>query len=139
VVAATNQDLERAIGTRQFRPDLYYRLSVFPIRIPPLRERREDIPALARYFARHFSTKLRRNIDGVTPAALERLQSYDWPGNIRELQNVLERAVILTGGTAIEPDATTLIPPWRSTRKWSPSPRPSAMPLWPRSTRRTGA
>jgi transcriptional regulator with GAF, ATPase, and Fis domain len=108
VVAATNQDLERAISTRQFRPDLYYRLSVFPIRIPPLRERREDIPALALYFARHFSAKLRKNINSVTPAAVARLQSYDWPGNIRELQNVLERAVILTRGSAIEADAIAI-------------------------------
>jgi formate hydrogenlyase transcriptional activator len=110
VVAATNQDLEHAIGTRQFRSDLYYRLSVFPIRIPPLRERREDIEELARHFARHFSTKLRKQIDLVTPAALERLHSYDWPGNIRELQNVMERAVILTRGSAIEADAIAIAP-----------------------------
>ena len=69
MVAATNQDLERAIGTRQFRQDLYYRLSVFPFRIPPLRERREDIPELARYFAMHFSSRLRKKVADVTPAA----------------------------------------------------------------------
>ena len=109
VVAATNQDLERAIGTRQFRQDLYYRLSVFPVRIPPLRERREDIPELARYFAMHFSTKLRKNVESVTAAALQRLQSYDWPGNIRELQNVMERAVILTQGTAVDADAIQIV------------------------------
>ena len=109
VVAATNQDLERAIGTRQFRQDLYYRLSVFPIRIPPLRERREDIPELAQYFAMHFSTKLRKTIDRVTPAALQRLQLAEWPGNIRELQNVMERAVILTRGTAIDADAILMV------------------------------
>jgi formate hydrogenlyase transcriptional activator len=109
VVAATNQDLERAIGTREFRQDLYYRLSVFPIRIPPLRERREDIPELARYFAMHFSTKLRKTIDRVTPAALQRLQSAEWPGNVRELQNVMERAVILTRGTAVDVDAILMV------------------------------
>ena len=105
VVAATNQDLESEIVKGQFRQDLYYRLSVFPIRVPPLRERREDIPELARYFAMHFSTKLRKGIEHVTPAALERLQSYEWPGNIRELQNVMERAVILTAGTEVDADA----------------------------------
>jgi formate hydrogenlyase transcriptional activator len=109
VVAATNQDLERAIETRQFRQDLYYRLSVFPVRIPPLRERREDIPDLARYFAMHFSTKLRKNVESVTTAALQRLESYEWPGNIRELQNVMERAVILTQGTAVDADAIQIV------------------------------
>ena len=109
MVAATNQDLERAIETRQFRQDLYYRLSVFPVRIPPLRERREDIPDLARYFAMHFSTKLRKNVESVTTAALQRLESYEWPGNIRELQNVMERAVILTQGTAVDADAIQIV------------------------------
>ena len=108
VVAATNQDLEGAIGRRQFRQDLYYRLSVFPIRLPPLRERREDIPALACYFARHFATRLRKTITGVAPAALHRLQALDWPGNVRELQNVMERAVILTQGHLVEPEALVM-------------------------------
>ena len=110
VVAATNQNLEEAIGTRQFRPDLYYRLSVFPVRLPPLRERRDDIPELARYFMRHFSSRLRRHLDRVTPAALDRLRSYDWPGNIRELQNVMERAVILSKGAAIDASAIQIVP-----------------------------
>jgi formate hydrogenlyase transcriptional activator len=108
VVAATNQDLEAAIATRQFRPDLYYRLSVFPVRVPALRERLEDIPELARYFALHFAIKLRRNIDQITPEALQRLMAYNWPGNIRELQNVMERAVILTQGRAVEAEAIAL-------------------------------
>jgi len=80
-------------------------LSVFPVRLPPLRERRDDIPELARYFMRHFSSRLRRHLDRVTPAALDRLRAYDWPGNIRELQNVMERAVILSKGTAVDVDA----------------------------------
>lgn len=109
VVAATNQDLEQAIGTRQFRQDLYYRLSVFPVRVPPLRERRDDIPELARYFMSHFSTRLRKHLDRVTPAALDLLQSYDWPGNVRELQNVMERAVILSKGTAVDADAVQMV------------------------------
>jgi formate hydrogenlyase transcriptional activator len=108
VVAATNHDLEAAIGTRLFRPDLYYRLSVFPIHIPPLRERREDIPALACYFARHFATRLHKNITGVTLAALQRLQAFDWPGNVRELQNVMERAVILTQGNLVDTEAVAM-------------------------------
>ena len=108
VVAATNQDLERAINAKLFRADLYYRLSVFPIRLPPLRERREDIPQLVEYFRIHFSSKLRKDVQAVDLQALRRLQSYDWPGNIRELQNVMERAVILTPGTVIEPEAITI-------------------------------
>jgi len=110
VVAATNQDLEQAIATHAFRADLYYRLSVFPIRLPPLRERREDIQELARYFALHFSIKLRKNIKSVSPAALERLTAYAWPGNVRELQNVIERAVILARGSTVDADAITLAP-----------------------------
>jgi formate hydrogenlyase transcriptional activator len=109
VVAATNQDLEAAIETRAFRQDLFYRLSVFPIRMPPLRERRDDIPDLAQYFAKYFSARLRKSVDRVTPAALERLESYDWPGNIRELQNVMERAVILARGTAVDVDAVQVV------------------------------
>ena len=127
VVAATNQDLERAISTREFRQDLFYRLSVFPIRIPSLRERRDDIPELARYFAAHFSTKLRKRIADITPAALERLQAYGWPGNIRELQNVMERAVILSQGTVIDVDAIQVVPDPHPTRS-TPSPRSTDNP-----------
>jgi formate hydrogenlyase transcriptional activator len=105
VIAATNQDLERAVETHAFRADLFYRLSVFPIRIPPLRERREDIPELARHFTRHFAAKLRKTISALDPAAIRRLEEYDWPGNIRELQNVIERAVVLTQGPTVEGDA----------------------------------
>ena len=103
VIAATNRDLEAAVAARDFRADLFYRVSVFPIRIPPLRERREDIPGLAEYFTRHFAARLRKGgITGIGPAALARLREYDWPGNIRELQNVIERAVILTSSPEIE-------------------------------------
>jgi formate hydrogenlyase transcriptional activator len=108
VIAATNQDLEHAIAARAFRADLYYRVSVFPIRIPPLRERRQDIPHLAEYFTRHFASRLGKNVTGVTPAALRGLGEYDWPGNVRELQNVIERAVILASGAAIEWEAIGL-------------------------------
>jgi formate hydrogenlyase transcriptional activator len=116
VVAATNQDLERSVRAHAFRPDLYYRLSVFPLRIPPLRERPEDIPVLAQYFVRHFAVKLRKSVAGLTPEALRRLQAYDWPGNVRELQNVIERAIILTRGAEVDADAIGIHSP------------PSAMP-----------
>jgi formate hydrogenlyase transcriptional activator len=84
---------------------LFYRLSVFPIRIPPLRERRDDIPALALHFASHFATKLRKRVDSFATDALRRLPDYDWPGNVLELQNVIERAVVLTDRPIVESDA----------------------------------
>jgi len=107
VVAATNQDLEHAIASARFRADLFYRLSVFPIRVPPLRERPEDIEALARYFTAHFSAALRKSVTTLTAAAMTRLQEYRWPGNVRELQNVIERAVILAEGAVVDIDAIT--------------------------------
>jgi formate hydrogenlyase transcriptional activator len=108
VVGATNQDLEEAVAAHRFRADLYYRVSVFPIHIPPLRERRADIASLADYFTKLFAMRLRKTTTGITPAALRRLCEYDWPGNVRELQNVIERAVILTAGPALELDAIGL-------------------------------
>jgi formate hydrogenlyase transcriptional activator len=102
VIAATNQDLEAAMLLGRFRSDLYYRLSVFPIRIPPLRERREDIGLLARHFVRRFAAKLRRGVCDIADDAMSRLRDYDWPGNVRELQNVIERAVILSSGPTVE-------------------------------------
>jgi transcriptional regulator with GAF, ATPase, and Fis domain len=95
VVAATNRDLQAAILAGSFRSDLYYRLNVFPIEVPPLRERREDIPLLAQYFIERYARKAGRNITQVNEKTLEWLQSYPWPGNIRELQNVIERSAIL--------------------------------------------
>jgi formate hydrogenlyase transcriptional activator len=95
VIAATNRDLQAAISTGSFRSDLFYRLHVFPIEIPSLRERREDIALLVEYFIDRYARKARKNIRHVSQETLELLQSYAWPGNIRELQNVLERSVIL--------------------------------------------
>ena len=109
VIAATNQDLEAAVEAHSFRADLYYRLSVFPIRIPPLRERREDIPRLAQHFTAHFAARLRKRIERLAPAALRRLQEYHWPGNIRELQNVIERAVVLSQGKVVESNAIMVV------------------------------
>jgi formate hydrogenlyase transcriptional activator len=102
LVAATNVDLPDMIDAKRFRPDLYYRLNVFPIRVPPLRERREDIPLLVRYFARDYARRMHRNITLVPSATMEALVRYSWPGNIRELQNLIERAVILSSGRLLE-------------------------------------
>jgi PAS domain S-box-containing protein len=102
VIAATNRDLLKAVREKAFREDLYYRLSVFPIQLPPLRERPEDIPLLAQYLLDKFATRIARRIDGIDSATIRRLKEYPWPGNIRELQNVLERALILATGPTIE-------------------------------------
>ena len=102
LVAATNRNLDRMIADREFRSDLYYRLNVFPIRIPPLRERREDIPVLARYFAQKFAQQMEKRIETIPAATMRALTEWDWPGNVRELANVVERAVILTRGGSLE-------------------------------------
>jgi transcriptional regulator with GAF, ATPase, and Fis domain len=94
IVAATNRNLEKEVAAGRFREDLYYRLKVFPLRVPPLRERREDVPLLAAHFLERYTREFGREIAGFTQAALERLQAYDWPGNVRELENEVQRAVI---------------------------------------------
>jgi len=108
VVAATNQDLDRLVSEKQFRSDLYYRLSVFPIRVPPLRERRDDIPLLVARFVNTFSQRMNKRIEAIASDAMEALLDYDWPGNIRELQNFVERAVILTSGRVLRPPVSEL-------------------------------
>jgi transcriptional regulator with PAS, ATPase and Fis domain len=95
ILAATNRDLQKAIAAGTFREDLFYRLNVFPIHIPPLRERKEDIPMLVEYFIDRFARKAGKNIRSIDKQSLELLESYSWPGNIRELQNVVERSVVL--------------------------------------------
>ena len=102
LVAATNRDLEKMIAAREFRSDLYYRLNVFPIRIPPLRERPEDIPLLVRYFVQKYARQMQKKIELIPAAAMSKLQAWDWPGNVRELENVIERAVILTAGSTLQ-------------------------------------
>ena len=102
LVAATNRDLEKMIAAREFRSDLYYRLNVFPIRIPPLRERKEDIPLLVRFFVQKFASRMKKHIETIPAAAMKTLTNWEWPGNIRELENVIERAVILTRGKSLE-------------------------------------
>lgn len=103
VVAATNQNLAQLVSARQFRADLYYRLNVIPIHLPPLRERCEDIPGLVEHFVRKFSVRFNKTIETIPDEVLEFLKFYDWPGNIRELQNVIERAVVLSPGTVLRP------------------------------------
>ena len=103
VIAATNKDLEKAIAAGEFREDLFYRLSVIPLHVPALRDRREDIPLLARHFLESFRKSMGKNIGGISPEAMRRLESYDWPGNVRELENTIERAVALESGPEISP------------------------------------
>jgi DNA-binding NtrC family response regulator len=103
LVAATNRGLRAAVAARRFREDLYFRLSVFPITVPPLRDRGNDIPLLARYFVDRFCRDLKKKSLALSPAALDALQAYRWPGNVRELQNCIERAVILAEGDSILP------------------------------------
>lgn len=102
LVAATNADLARAIEEGRFREDLYYRLNVFPLKLPPLRERREDVPALARLFISHFAERMGKPIHGISDQACQALVAYDWPGNVRELRNVIERAFVLERSDAIQ-------------------------------------
>jgi DNA-binding NtrC family response regulator len=103
VIAATNRDLRRKVGEGTFQEDLFYRLSVIPIEIPPLRERREDIPSLVEHFVRKHAQRTGKHIEGVDKAALGPLQMYNWPGNVRELENTIERAVVLSSGAVIHP------------------------------------
>jgi formate hydrogenlyase transcriptional activator len=114
IVAATNQDLEQMVAERRFRADLYYRLNVFPIVLPPLRERIEDIPLLSRHFVREFSRRMNKTIDDIPQHLVEALCLHDWPGNIRELQNFIERAVLMTEGRLLNPPLSELTPPTRA-------------------------
>jgi formate hydrogenlyase transcriptional activator len=101
-VAATNRDLAQMVAEGRFRSDLYYRLNVFPVVLPPLRERRDDIPLLARHFTQRFSRRMGRRIETIPAAVMDALARYSWPGNIREMQNVIERSVILSRGPVLE-------------------------------------
>ena len=102
VLAATHRDLERAVEEGRFRADLYYRLDVFPLRVPALRERTEDIPALVRHFVMKYGAKMGKRIDTIPKSALDALTALPWPGNVRELANVIERSVIVTRGNQLE-------------------------------------
>jgi len=101
LIAATNRDLGQLVEQQKFRSDLFYRLNVFPVRVPPLRDRREDIPMLVRHFAQQFARRMKRTIETIPAETMQALSRYDWPGNIRELQNLIERAVILSPGPTL--------------------------------------
>ena len=102
LIAATNRDLAEMVGEQKFRADLFYRLNVFPVQVPPLRERPEDIPLLVRHFVQQFARRMGKAIDTIPTEAMNVLSRYHWPGNIRELQNFIERAVILSTGPALK-------------------------------------
>jgi len=102
LIAATNRDLAALVDTQQFRADLFYRVNVFPVHVPPLRERPDDIPLLVRHFAQQFARRLHKPIETIPADTMQGLIRYPWPGNIRELQNILERAVILSPGSVLQ-------------------------------------
>ncbi|HOV51216.1 MAG TPA: helix-turn-helix domain-containing protein, partial [Candidatus Cryosericum sp.] len=108
VIAATNQDLARLVSQRKFREDLFYRLNVITLRLPPLHDRQGDIPLLARHFLRKYAAKYGRDISDIADETLERLSAYDWPGNVRELENVIARAVIISQAPVLLPDSIDL-------------------------------
>jgi formate hydrogenlyase transcriptional activator len=110
LVAATNRDLKAMVEEQKFRSDLFYRLNVFPVRVPPLRERPEDIPLLVRHFAQQFARRMNKSIETIPSETMNALCEYHWPGNIRELQNVIERAVILSLGPVLKVALTDLKP-----------------------------
>jgi formate hydrogenlyase transcriptional activator len=116
VIAATHQDLNAALQAGRFRSDLFFRLNVFPIHVPPLRQRREDIADLVRHFLHHFGRRMNKQVDQVPPAVVQLLTDYDWPGNVRELENIIERAMIVTMGPVLHIDPS-----------WLQSTRPSAV------------
>jgi PAS domain S-box-containing protein len=122
VIAATNRDLKAAIASGAFRQDLFYRLNVFPIALPPLRERKDDILMLVEYFVRRYASRAGKNIRTIDKKTLDLLQSYEWPGNIRELQNVVERSVILSSGDVLSVDEL-----WLSQETLRPAPRVEAL------------
>jgi formate hydrogenlyase transcriptional activator len=108
LIAATNRDLETMVSEQKFRSDLFFRLNVFPVHVPPLRERQGDIPLLVRHFTQQFSRRMSRVIETIPSAAMDALSRYHWPGNIRELQNVIERAVIISTGPTLKIDVSDL-------------------------------
>ncbi len=129
VIAATHQDLDEAQRNGSFRSDLFFRLNVFPIRVPPLRDRREDIPDLVRHFLHQFGRRMNKSVADVSEATLSLLMEYDWPGNVRELENLIERAMIVTTG-----DTLTVEPSWLQTPETLRQPPPSGLAALERQT-----
>jgi formate hydrogenlyase transcriptional activator len=126
LIAATNRDLEVMVAEQKFRSDLFFRLNVFPVHVPPLRERQGDIPLLVRHFTQQFSRRMNRVVETIPSAAMDALSRYHWPGNIRELQNVIERAVIISTGPALNIDISDL--------KFSKADLPAKKPAYPKAT-----
>src|SRR5207302_175600 len=110
LIAATHQDLRKMVAEGRFRSDLYYRLNVFPVTVPPLRERREDIPPLVRHFVKAFALRMNKRIEVIPSDAMEGMMRYPWPGNIRELENFIERSVILSRRAELEAPLHELVP-----------------------------
>jgi transcriptional regulator with GAF, ATPase, and Fis domain len=115
VIAATNRDLQTAVAEKAFRADLFYRLNVFPVEAPPLRQRRSDIPLLVEYFVHRYAKRAGKKIDGISERSLDLLRDYPWPGNIRELQNVIERAVIVSDTNTLSIDERWTVGPGPNT------------------------
>jgi PAS domain S-box-containing protein len=120
IIAATNRNLLEEVQQKKFREDLYYRINVFPVRLPPLRQRRDDIPLLVHFLVTRFALRIGKHLDGVSRQTMQRLQEYPWPGNVRELENVLERGVILTTGSTLEIDPDLLPTPAAATSPEEP-------------------
>jgi formate hydrogenlyase transcriptional activator len=130
LIAATNRDLEAMVSEQKFRSDLFFRLNVFPVHVPPLRERQGDIPLLVRHFTQQFSRRMNRMIQTIPSAAIDALSRYHWLGNIRELQNVIERAVIISSGSALNIDVSDLkFPHARHPAEKSASPKSTSAAL----------
>ena len=125
IIAATNRDLDKFVAAGQFRSDLYYRLSVFTITLPPLRERLEDLPLLVEHFVWQFGRELEKNIRQIAPETLEQLRQHRWPGNIRELQSVLKQALLRAKGAVLLPDFLPVLPAGAADDKGAPSPFPA--------------
>jgi formate hydrogenlyase transcriptional activator len=131
IIAATNRNLQESVAAGRFRSDLFYRLNVFPLELPPLRDRRSDIPELANFFLQRFANKFGRKIQAPAKETMDLLMNYSWPGNIRELQNIIERAVVLATGPVLSVDPAFLprTPPVGVSRQTSPVAPPAADPL----------
>ena len=119
LIAATNQNVAKSVADREFRSDLYYRLNVFPLHLPLLRERRTDIPLLVRYFVQKFARRMNKQIETIPTATMNALVSWEWPGNVRELENFLERSVILSSGQVLNVPLTELQPVYEQASKHS--------------------
>jgi formate hydrogenlyase transcriptional activator len=139
LIAATNRNLEQAVGEGRFRSDLFFRVNVFPIRMPALRERREDIPLLVHFFVERLAREMGKQIETVPSRTMERLSAYDWPGNVRELQNIIERALVLSRGPALEVPPDSLLDAFPEVRRSTVAPLDAGARGWTAETRTTPA